>query len=240
MGSHKLAQACTSLFKYKLISEEAADRTVEPPPVWQDSSFFWFVGFLGFFFWLSFFTHSVKALQWPHSGCAAETCEHHCAAQEAWLSCLLAETGNMSGDPRHSFIFSNTQTTFFFFPPRHIQQGKYRDNVSVWFFCISYSGFERFVSSWQFIQLAGEFDSQAAQELQSIWSRGWCWQDWFSEQQEGQQLLLMGLALIVMGNGGSLLNAVSFPLQCDDKLFGKIAWFYQQHWNCVVLEINTG
>lgn len=50
----------------------------------------------------------------------------------------------------------------------------------------------------------------------------------------------MGLALIVMGNGGSLLNAVSFPLQCDDKLFGKIAWFYQQHWNCVVLEINTG
>lgn len=117
MGSHKLAQACTSLFKYKLISEEAADRTVEPPClVWQDGRFFWFVGFLGFFFWLSFFTHSVKALQWPHSGCAAETCEHHCAAQEAWLSCLLAETGNMSGDPRHSFIFSNTQTTFFFFP----------------------------------------------------------------------------------------------------------------------------
>lgn len=50
----------------------------------------------------------------------------------------------------------------------------------------------------------------------------------------------MGLALVVMGNGGSLLNAVSFPLLCDDKLFGKIGWLYHQHWNCVVLEIKPG
>lgn len=50
----------------------------------------------------------------------------------------------------------------------------------------------------------------------------------------------MALALIVMGNGGSLLNAVSFLLLGDDKLFGKIGWLYQQHWNRVVLEIKPG
>lgn len=48
----------------------------------------------------------------------------------------------------------------------------------------------------------------------------------------------MGLALIVMANGGNLLNAMSFPLQCDDKVFGKIGCLYQQHWTCVVLEIK--
>lgn len=129
---------------------------------------------------------------------------------------------------------------FFYSPPRHIQQVKCRDNISVWFFCITYFGFEWLVSSWQFIQLAEKFDSQPAQEQQSIWSCGWSQQVWFSKQQEGQQLLLMALALIVMGNGGSLLNAVSFLLLGDDKLFGKIGWLYQQHWNRVVLEIKPG
>lgn len=45
MGSHELAQACTLRINYKLISKEAADRPVEPPPIWQDGIFL-----LSFFF----------------------------------------------------------------------------------------------------------------------------------------------------------------------------------------------
>lgn len=36
----------------------------------------------------------------------------------------------MPGDPRHSFIFSNTQTTFFLFPPRDIYS---KENVGIIF-----------------------------------------------------------------------------------------------------------
>lgn len=43
----------------------------------------------------------------------------------------------------------------------------------------------------------------------------------------------MGLALVVIGNGDNLLNAMSFPFLCDDKLFGKIGWLFQQPWDCV-------
>lgn len=66
------------------------------------------------------------------------------------------------------------------------------------------SGFEWLSCSRQFIQLTEEFDSQLAQELKTtafvvcgLLSARLT----FSEQCEGWQLFLIGLAVIVMGNG---------------------------------------